>query len=355
MALDDLLRRLIDDDVSDIHFKANRPPLIRKHGALINAEGFPALSADDCLKIAYGLLRKEQQEEYETGLPVDGAYQLADEVRFRVNVFRQRHTPAIVLRQIPMRIPDFEELSLPEVMRVIADEPRGLALVTGVTGSGKSTTLACMMNFINRRRSVHILTIEDPIEFMYTDSKASISQVEIGFDAMGFGDAIRSSLRQDPDIILVGEMRDLETVRTALKAAEMGYMVFSTLHTTDAVKTVNRILDVFPGHQQRQVRYQLAAAIKAIISQRLLPTADGKGRRVAMEILRTNATVRDCIENAEKTSGLKDVLEASRDQYQMQTFDQHLTELYRGGIITLETAMDASSSPSDFQRALDFE
>jgi twitching motility protein PilT len=212
-----------------------------------------------------------------------------------------------------------------------------------------------MMNFINHRRSVHILTIEDPIEFMYTDNVASLSQVEIGFDAGGFGDAIRSSLRQDPDIILVGEMRDLETVRTGLKAAEMGYMVFSTLHTTDAVKTVNRILDVFPGHQQRQVRFQLAAAVKAIISQRLLPTADGKGRRVAMEILRTNATVRDCIENEEKTTGLKDVLEAGRDQYQMQSFDQHLTELYRGGIISLETAMDASSSPSDFQRALDFE
>ena len=354
MALDDLLRRLIGEKVSDLHFKAGRPPLVRQNGALRNAEGMPALSAEDCRKIAYGLLRKEQQEEFETGLPVDGSYQLGTEVRFRVNVFRQRNTPAIVLRQIPMRIPDFEELNLPDVMREIADEPRGLALVTGVTGSGKSTTLACMMNFINRRRSVHILTIEDPIEFMYTDAIASISQVEIGFDAGGFGEAIRSSLRQDPDIILVGEMRDLETVRTALKAAEMGYMVFSTLHTTDAVKTVNRILDVFPGHQQQQVRYQLSSAIKAIISQRLLPTADGKGRRVAMEILRTNATVRDYIESPEKTSGLKDVIEASRDQYRMQTFDQHLTQLYQEGVITLETAMEASSSPSDFQRALDF-
>jgi twitching motility protein PilT len=354
VALDDLLRKLIGPDVSDIHFKANRPPMIRENGALINAPGFPVLSADDSMKIAYGLMRGPQREEFETGLPVDGSYQLGEDCRFRVNVFRQRKTAAIVLRQIPMDIPDFDKLCLPEVMRIIADEPRGLCLVTGVTGSGKSTTLACMMNFINRRRKVHILTIEDPIEFMYTDNKASICQVEIGFDASGFGDAIRSSLRQDPDIILVGEMRDLETVRTAMKAAEMGYMVFSTLHTTDAVKTVNRILDVFPGHQQQQIRYQLGASIRAIISQRLLPTADGKGRRVAMEIMRGNSTVADYIENPEKTSGLKDVIEAGREMYGMQSFDQHLTQLYTDGIITLEVAMDASSSPSDFQRALDF-
>ncbi|MEM7244869.1 MAG: type IV pilus twitching motility protein PilT [Acidobacteriota bacterium] len=355
MALDDLLRRLIGSDVSDLHFKVGRPPLLRKNGALVNAPGLPPLSADDTAKIAYGLLKGPQREELKTGVPVDGSYQLGDDCRFRVNVFRQRNSAAIVLRQIPMTIPDFEDLNLPPVMREIADENRGLALVTGVTGSGKSTTLACMMNFINRRRKVHILTIEDPIEFLYKDNVSSISQVEIGFDAPGFGDALRSSLRQDPDIILVGEMRDLETVKTGLKAAEMGYMVFSTLHTTDAVKTINRILDVFPGHQQQQVRYQLAGTLRAVISQRLLPRADGKGRRVAMEILRSNATVKDYIENAEKTSGLKDVVEGGRDQYGMQTFDQHLTMLYNEGVITLETAMEASSSPADFQRALSFE
>jgi len=354
MALDDLLRRLITPDVSDLHFKVGRPPLQRMNAILRDAEGFPALSADDTLKIAYGLCRGKQREEFESGLSVDTSYQLGEECRFRVNIFRQRRTVVVILRQIPMRIPDFEQLNLPPVMKDIADEPRGLTLVTGVTGSGKSTTLACMMNYINRRRSVHILTIEDPIEFMYKDNVSSISQVEIGFDAPGFADAIRSSLRQDPDIILVGEMRDLETVRTAIKAAEMGYMVFSTLHTTDAVKTINRILDVFPGFQQQQVRYQLSSSIRAVISQRLLPTADGKGRRVAMEILRTNATVRDHIEDASKTDSLKDVIEAGRTQYQMQSFDQNLTELYHAGIISLETAMDAASSPADFQRALDF-
>ena len=354
MALDDLLKRLIGPDVSDIHFKVGRPPLIRKNGALVNAPRFPPLSADDTLKIAYGLMRGKQREEFESGLAVDTSYQLGEEVRFRVNVFRQRKTTVIVLRQIPMRIPDFDELNLPPVIREIAEEQRGLCLVTGVTGSGKSTTLACMMNYINHKKSRHIITIEDPVEFLYKDDLSSISQVEIGFDSMSFADAIRSSLRQDPDIILVGEMRDLETVRTAIKAAEMGFMVFSTLHTTDAVKTINRILDVFPGFQQQQVRYQLSASIRAIVSQRLLPRADGTGRRVGMEIMRTNATVRDYIETADKTDALKDVIEAGRTQYSMQSFDQHLTELYKDGVISLEVAMNAASSPSDFQRALDF-
>jgi twitching motility protein PilT len=354
MALDDLLRRLVGDDVSDIHFKAARPPLVRRNGWLVNAEGFPALTANDTLKIAHGLLRGKQKEEFESGLAVDTSYQLGEEVRFRVNVFRQRRTTVIVLRQIPMKIPTFEQLSLPAVMREIADEPRGLILVTGVTGSGKSTTLACMMQYLNDRKSVHLVTIEDPIEFLYKDNMASITQVEIGFDAQNFADAIRASLRQDPDIVLVGEMRDLETVRTALKAAEMGFVVFSTLHTTDAVKTINRILDVFPGFQQQQVRYQLGASLRAVCSQRLLPKADGKGRRVAMEIMRSNATIKDYIESPEKTDALKDVIEAGRTQYGMQSFDQHLTELYHAGVITLETALDAASSPSDFQRALDF-
>jgi len=354
MALDELLQRLIGPDVSDIHFKVGRPPLTRRNGWLTDVEGFPVLKGDDTLKIAYGLLRGKQREEFESGLSVDTSYQLGEEVRFRVNVFRQRKTTSIVLRQIPMKIPDFEELNLPVVMREIADEPRGLVLITGVTGSGKSTTLACMMQFINRRFSKHIITIEDPIEFLYKDMHSSMSQVEIGFDAPNFGEAIRSALRQDPDIILVGEMRDLETVRTALKAAEMGFVVFSTLHTTDAVKTINRILDVFPGHQQQQVRYQLGASLKAVCSQRLLPRADGKGRRMAMEIMRNNATIKDYIETPSKTDALKDIIEAGRTQYGMQSFDQHLSELYQGGIISLETALDAASSPSDFQRALDF-
>jgi twitching motility protein PilT len=212
-----------------------------------------------------------------------------------------------------------------------------------------------MLNYLNSLKPAHILTIEDPIEFLYTDNLASISQVEIGYDAPGFDDALRSSLRQDPDIILVGEMRDLETVKTAIKAAEMGYLIFSTLHTTDCPKTINRILDVFPAHQQQQVRLQLATSLKAVISMRLLPKADGKGRMPAMEIMFQTSTIAGYIEDAKKTGGIKDIIEAGKTQYGMQTFDMHLTELYKAGDITLETAVQASSSPADFQRALQFE
>jgi twitching motility protein PilT len=353
--IDDLLTNVVSAGVSDVHLKPGHPPLVRLNGDLIETDKYPPLSPEDTLALAYQLFRGHQKEEFESGFPVDTSHQITGLARFRVNVFRQRRQTVIILRIIPMRIPTFEELHLPQVLRKIAMEPRGLVLVTGVTGSGKSTTLACMLNYLNGLKSAHILTIEDPIEFLYTDNVASISQVEIGYDSSGFDEALRSSLRQDPDIILVGEMRDMDTVKTAIKAAEMGYLIFSTLHTTDCPKTINRILDVFPAHQQMQVRQQLATSLKAVISMRLLPKASGGGRIPAMEIMIQTSTIAGFIEDAKKTGNIKDMIEAGRSQYGMQTFDQHLTELYRSGEITLETAVQASSSPADFQRALQFE
>jgi twitching motility protein PilT len=353
--IDDILTSVVTERVSDVHLKPGHPPMIRLDGDLDDTDKYPPLTPEDTLSLAYQLFRGNQKEEFEAGFPIDTSYHIPGLARFRVNVFHQRRQAVIVMRIIPMRIPDFEELRLPPVLRKVAMEPRGLVLVTGVTGSGKSTTLACMLNYLNGLKPVHILTIEDPIEFLYTDNKASISQVEIGYDAPSFDEALRSSLRQDPDIILVGEMRDLDTVKTAIKAAEMGYLIFSTLHTTDCPKTINRILDVFPAHQQQQVRYQLAGSLKAVISMRLLPRLDGKGRLPAMEIMVQTSTISNFIEDAKKTGNIKDIIEAGRSQYGMQTFDQHLTELYRTGDIALETAVQASSSPADFQRALEFE
>ena len=354
MTLDGLLEKLIGDNVSDIHFKADSHPLIRINGLLSRKEEFPVLKADDTKKIAYAIMKGKQSKEFEKGIAIDTSYQLGDKVRFRVNVYRQKKTVCVAMRLIPMRIPSFEELKLPPVMRKIAVEPRGLVLLTGVTGSGKSTSLACMVDYINSFREGHILTIEDPIEFLFSDNKCSITQVEIGYDSPSFEDAITASIRQDPDVLLVGEMRDLETVKTALKAAEMGYLVFSTLHTTDCAKTINRILDIFPGYQQMQVRHQLSANLKAVVSQRLLPLADGSGRIVACEIMRTTRTIQSYIEEPDKTDNIKDAVEAGRSQYEMQSFDQHLTELYQTEKITLEAAVEASSSPADFERALTF-
>jgi twitching motility protein PilT len=353
--LNEMLRKLVKEGVSDIHLKAGKQPMIRIDGILDPVKGFPVLTTDDSYALACQIFRGSQKEEYDSGIAIDTSYQLEGICRFRVNIYRQRRSAVIAFRIIPMRIPDFEELHLPPVLKKIAMEPRGLILVTGVTGSGKSTTLACILNHLAKQKKIHIITIEDPIEFLYTDSVASISQIEIGYDSPSFEDAIRASIRQDPDIILVGEMRDLETVRTAIKAAEMGYLIFSTVHTTDAPKTINRILDLYPAHQQQQVRYQLADSLKAVISMRLLPHASGKGRYPAMEVMIRTSTIADYIQDPKKTDSIKDVIDAGKTQYGMFTFDQHLSELYKSGILTLQTAMEASSSPADFQRALIYE
>jgi len=335
--------------VSDLHFKVGSPPLLRIRGELEPAK-FNKLGLDDTRKIASALLGRD----VETAKDLDLSYSIPGQARFRVNIFRQQAQYSIVMRVISLTIPTLEELGLPAVVADIAMEERGLVLVTGPTGSGKSSTLAAMIGHVNAHKKIHVITIEDPIEYIHADNRSSINQREVGHDTDTFSTALRAALRQDPDVILVGEMRDVETISIAVKAAETGHMVFSTLHTVDAAKTINRIIDTFPSEQQMQLRLQLAANLKAVVSQRLLPRIDG-GRVVAVEIMRSTSTVQEYIANPEKTSGLRDIIAIGREQYGMQLFDQHLKELYQAGVISLETAVSAASSPSDFQRALAFE
>jgi twitching motility protein PilT len=269
--------------------------------------------------------------------------------RFRCNIFQQRGTIALVLRVIPVKIRTVRELLLPPVLEKICWEQRGLILCTGTTGSGKSTSLAAMIEYINSHRIEHIITIEDPIEFLHRDKKSIVNQREVEVDTKSFAQALRSALRQDPDIILVGEMRDYETIETALTAAETGHLVLSTLHTLDATETINRIISVFPPHQQKQIRLQLAAVLKAIISMRLLPRADGLGRVPAVEVLISTGYIRDCVENKEKTKLIHDAIAAGTSQYGMQTFDQSLFQLYKSGLITLEEALRRATNPDEFK------
>jgi len=339
--------------VSDLHFKVGTPPLLRVRGQLEPAP-YDALTPEDTRRIALALAKEDARVRIDEIRDYDSAYTVPGGTRFRVNIFRQRDSFAIILRVIANRIPTVQELYLPPVLETIAMEERGLVLVTGATGSGKSSTLAAMIGHINQHRKAHVLTIEDPIEYIHEDRCCEINQREVGSDSESFAKALRSALRQDPDIILVGEMRDAETISIAIKAAETGHLVFSTLHTVDAPKTINRIIDTFPAEQQRQVRLQLSANLRAVISQRLLPTLDG-GRVPAVEILRWTTTIEECILHPEKTGLIKDAIKAGGDRYGMQTFDQHLMRLYQEKRISLEVAMAAATSPSDFQRALTFE
>jgi twitching motility protein PilT len=350
-----LLAAGMQHGASDIHFKVGDPPTYRVHGVLAPLK-YERLKPADTVAICQFIIRDPEMkqriaeiQEYDTSFSLPGVS------RFRVNIYRQRGSLSLVLRIIPSKIPSVADLGLPPVLTEIADNERGLVLLTGATGSGKSSTLAAMINHINQTRRVHILTIEDPIEFLHQNAKASVSQREIGIDTKNYNVALRAALRQDPDVILVGEMRDPESIDIALKASETGHMVFSTVHTTDAAKTVGRLVSVFPAEEQQTVRYRLADNLKATISQRLLPRHDGKGRVVAAEIMVVTKTVQEYIRDPERTGSMKDVIEKGRNQYHMQSFDQHLTDLYKAGLITLEIAMEAASNPADFQRALNFE
>jgi len=350
-----LLAAGMKHNASDVHFKVGDPPMYRVDGTLAHLK-YEKLKPADTEAIVQVMIRDRRVLDDLASLQeYDTSYSLPGVSRFRVNIYRQRGSLSIVCRVIPSQVPTIEELGLPPVVSTIADEERGLVLVTGATGSGKSWTLAAIVQHINARRQCHILTIEDPIEFLHAGIKASISQREIGIDTRGFAPALRSALRQDPDVILVGEMRDVETIDIALKAAETGHLVISTVHTTDAAKTVGRILSFFSSEEQQNVRFRVADNLKATISQRLLPRADGAGRLVAAEIMIATATVQDYIRDPMRTGALKDVIEKGRLNYHMQSFDQHLIELYRAKIITLETATANASNPSDFQRALNFE
>ena len=348
MELDDLLRVAVERRASDLHLKVGNPPVMRVDGRLIPMVEQRRLTPEDVIRMAFGIMSPAQKAKFKEKNEIDMAYSVPGLGRFRVNVFQQRGTVGIVLRVVPTKILGFEELNLPRVLEKLAMEPRGLILVTGTTGSGKSTTLAAMIDYINAHKTEHIMTIEDPIEFLHRDKKSLVNQREVGVDTESFSGALRSALRQDPDVILVGEMRDFETISTALMAAETGHLVLSTLHTVDAAETVNRIIAVFPPHQHKQIRLQLASVLKGIISMRLVPRADGKGRVPAVEVLVATATIRECIVDPEKTRLIPDVIAAGKSQYGMQTFDQSLMELYQRELITYEEALRRSSNPDDF-------
>jgi len=347
--IDTLLRTACENKASDLHLKVGNYPYVRVDGELRALNQYSRISSEDMLNMAFSLMTNRQKQKFKENAELDMAYGVAGLGRFRVNVFQQRGNVGMVLRVIPTKIRTFEELYLPRVMDKICSEARGLVLVTGTTGCGKSTTLAAMVDRINSTRSDHIVTIEDPIEFLHRDKKGFVNQREVEVDTPTFAIALRAALRQDPDVILVGEMRDLETIQTALLAAETGHLVFSTLHTTDAAETVQRIIAVFPPPEQKQIRMQLASTLKAVISQRLVRKADGIGRVPAVEVLMTTEYIRDCIINPEKTRLVHDAIAAGVSQYQMQTFDQSLYELYSQGLITLEEALMNSSNPDEFK------
>lgn len=353
--LNKLLTVGVQNGASDIHFRPGDPPTYRVNGTLRALKG-EKLLPDHTKEIALILITDpELKLSIDTLRECDTSYAVPGVSRFRVNVYRQRGTLSAILRVIPADVPTLEQLKSPEVLRTIASNERGLVLVTGSTGSGKSTTLAAIVDYINKNETAHILTIEDPIEFIHKNQRSSISQREVGVDTANYNDALRAALRQDPDVILVGEMRDLETVDIALKAAETGHLVLSTVHTVDASKTIGRLISVFPTEEQQLVRLRLADALRGVISQRLLPRADNKGRVMAMEIMVQTKTVQEYIIQESKTSGLKDVIEKGRTTYGMQSFDQHLTQLFKAGEITVETARGAASNPADFERALNFD
>jgi twitching motility protein PilT len=349
MHIDDLLRIAMERKSSDLHLKVGNYPHVRVDGELVPLTDQPRISAEDMLNMAFSMMSNRQKQKFKESAELDMAYGVAGLGRFRVNVFQQRGNVGLVLRVIPTKIRALEELYLPKIIEHICDEQRGMVLVTGVTGSGKSTTLAAMVDRINSGRPEHIITIEDPIEFLHRDKKGFVNQREVEVDTPSFGSALRASLRQDPDVILVGEMRDLETISTALHAAETGHLVFSTLHTLDAVETINRIIAVFPPPEQKQIRMQLAATLRAVISQRLVKRADGAGRVPATEVLISTAFVRECIMTPEKTRLIREAIAAGTSQYGMQTFDQSLYELYQQGLITYETALENASNPDDFK------
>jgi twitching motility protein PilT len=346
--LNDILKIALKGGASDIHLKPGLPPMFRVDGALVPLKNGERIPPDDLQKMAHSIMNDTQRARFDETRETDLAYGIAGLGRFRVNVFQQRGTVGIVFRVIPFGVKSIEHLHLPKIIESIAMEQRGLVLVTGTTGSGKSTTLAGMIDYINSNRTCHIMTIEDPIEFLIRDRRSIVNQREIGVDTQSFSNALRAALRQDPDVILVGEMRDFETIETALTAAETGHLVMSTLHTLDATETINRIISVFPPYQQKQVRLQLAAILKAVISQRLVPRADGKGRVPALEVLISTARVRECIADKDRTKELHDAIAKGFTTYGMQTFDQSLMHLVKQELVTYEEALKHVSNPDDF-------
>jgi twitching motility protein PilT len=348
MDLPQLLAECAKRKASDLHLKAGTRPILRIHGHLEVQDDLPVVDQEFVRRSAKALLGDDRFDLLTQGKEVDLGYRLPGIGRFRVNAFLSQGEVRAVFRHVPEQIPSFQDLHLPKVLERLGMERRGLILVTGITGSGKSTTLAAMIGFMNRNRNDHIVTIEDPIEYVHEDNKCVISQREVGHDSISFAHTLRAALREDPDIILVGEMRDLETMEVALHAAETGHLVLSTLHTLNAAETINRVISTFPPHQEEQIRGQLAGVMQGIICQRLVVRADGKGRVPAVEVMVATGLIRDCIRDPAKTPDIPPYIAAGHAQYGMQTFDQSLLQLHREELITYETARDAATNPDDF-------
>ena len=347
-SLSELLKRMVDSGGSDLHITTNSPPRIRVHGELKPCDDLPVLGPADTKQLAYSILTDAQKHRFEENLELDFSFGIKNIARFRGNLFNQRGATAGVFRVIPFEIKSFEQLGLAQVVRKLCEKPRGLILVTGPTGSGKSTTLATMLNMINESRNEHMITIEDPIEFVHPHKKCLVNQREVHSDTHSFSNALRAALREDPDVVLIGEMRDLETIESALRIAETGHLTFGTLHTNSASSTINRIIDVFPSHQQSQIRAQLSLVLEGIMCQALLPRVDGKGRAMAMEILVPNAAIRNLIRE-DKIHQIYSSMQSGQDKFGMQTFNQSLYSLYVQRQITLETATLRSSNPEELQ------
>jgi twitching motility protein PilT len=346
--LDHLLKVLLSLKGSDLHVKAGEPPIMRVHGNLARRTEFPVCSHDDTRALLYSIMTPERQQRYEKVMELDMAYAIPGVARFRVNCFRQRNAVGAVFRLIPIRVTTIDELGLPQVLKQIAMLPRGLVLVTGPTGSGKSTSLAAMVDHINEHKATHIVTIEDPIEFTHGDKLSAITQRELEMDTHSFADALRHVMRQNPDIILVGEMRDLETIALALTAAETGHLVFSTLHTTDAAQTVDRIIDVFEPERQEQIRAQLSVTLQAVISQTLLPRMDEAGRVAAFEVLIATPAIRNLIRE-KKTHQIYSTIQTGTE-LGMQSLDMHLLDLYKQRMVSFDDALAKSSNPIEFRQ-----
>jgi twitching motility protein PilT len=349
MHVNDLLKLAVESGASDLHVKVGSLPMMRVRGVLQPASQEKRLDHEDVIAMSAAIMSTSQRQKFKESQEVDLAYSVPGLGRFRCNIFQQRGTVGMVLRVIPMTIRTIEELGLPAVLKNVADEERGLVLVTGTTGSGKSTTLAAMIDHINKTRSAHVMTVEDPIEFLHRDHRSIVNQREVSVDTRSFAQALRSALRQDPDVILVGEMRDFETIETGLLAAETGHLVFSTLHTLDATETINRIIAVFPPHQQKQIRLQLASVLKAVISQRLIPRADGNGRAPAVEVMISTPFIRDAIVDKDKTHLIHGAIAQGTSQYGMQTFDQSIFGLFEQGLVSYDEALRWASNVDEFK------
>src|ERR687889_633664 len=352
LSLSDLLKKLIELGGSDLHLTTNSPPQVRVDGTLRALEGFRQLSSSDTKSLAYSVLTDAQKHRFEEALELDFSFGVRSLSRFRANLFNQRGAVGAVFRAIPYEIKSFDMLGLPPVVSQLCDKPRGLILVTGPTGSGKSTTLAAMLDKVNRERHEHIVTIEDPIEFLHSHKSCIVNQREVGADTRGFAEALRTALRQDPDVVLVGEMRDLETIESALRIAETGHLTFATLHTNSAASTINRIIDVFPSAQQAQIRAQLSLVLEGILCQALLPRAEGIGRAMALEILVPNGAIRNLIRE-DKVHQIYSMMQTGQDKYGMQTFNQSLATLYHRRLISLEMALQRSSNMDELRELIE--